>query len=593
MAHAGDRIPAWRRLGLALKNESQSGIAVPDHEALHDGSQHVAAYDASKAAQDDFESSVEPTVKGKSSKLGKRKHQSEPAEVGSQTPKKSRTTGQNGEINGAPDPEISATAIPVAEEVEAAPEVVPAAETAHSKGDPNYRKKKAKPPKRRREDNDGAHVQSGHERSAKSTISPDDAVSTGKWPALLASTESDDKDLATFATPQRRANTSKSNNKNASGSPPQTDRRKSVAFTPDTKTTDGNTGQDLFKKWVAEQKGTGAVSAPPVVSDFTLHALIAEEEKSARKSGQLGKTPKTEETKSLKSDAELTDQLALNATLATVQPTSTAHEEQSTSKNSAKSSTAKGKKKDPSIYIFYLNQYHTDRAHWKFNKAKQNDVIDNALNIFRIPEEHSEALLEYVQGLKGAGVIERLSERCNKMIKELDEQDRQNPVPMHDGGVREAAQTEAQEERILKERKRRKVEGDVEGLHSHPHSDGYIRRLQRKRAEALLAALGRTAPILPTVTQTNGINPNLKNLAPPRRDSQKRKRRGEVSSDDSSSESSSDEDSSESESDSDDSDDNSDSKSDSESNDDDSERGGQSEGDTSESSSSNSDSESD
>ncbi|KAF1848971.1 uncharacterized protein K460DRAFT_364899 [Cucurbitaria berberidis CBS 394.84] len=529
MAHPESRIPAWRRLGLALKNEDQSAVTAPEHHSSHsEEPQHAA-----KDTPDKFQSPVEPAVNGKSSNLGKRKHQSEPAEGHGENSKKTRTAREEDEkTNGVPDlgtPTITNSGINAV--VESGTEGSPATQTARPKGDSNYRKKKSKPQKRRRDDYDDVqveptvtHAQSKHDHSVQPALSPDEPVSMNGQPTLLASTETE---LAPFATPQKHLTSNKHKSKHPPGSPPQTDRRKSVAFTPDTKTTDGNTGQDLFKKWVAEQKGTGPVSQPPEVSNFNLHSLIAEEEKAARKSGQLEKKQTTEEATPRSDNVEQSGSPAEKTTAITVSQTPPSRDEKT-----ATPTTSKGKKKDPSIYISYLTQYHTNRNHWKFNKAKQNDVVDNALNVFRIPDEHSDALTEYVAGLKGAGVIERLKERCKAALKELDEQDAQNPIPMDDPETRKAAQEEALQERVTKERKRRKVEGDVESLLDHPNGDGYIRRLQRKRAEALLTALGRTAPVLPAVAQTNGFNPMLQNLAPPpRRDSQKRKRRGEVSSD--------------------------------------------------------------
>lgn len=524
MSLDGSRIPAWRRLGLALKNEDQSGVAVPEAQASHSEPPPVATYETQKESHDYVVPPVDPALNGKSPKLGKRKHQPEPAEDGDHNSKRSKNTAADDESNGATDYEIPAITHTDPVDVDAASSVQPATENVQPKGDPNYRKKKPKPPKRRREDRPAPQSAT---RTVK--ISQEDH----SYPALLASTETDHVTLAQDSTSKHHAK--QFSHKEASDSPSQRDRRKSVAFTPDTKTSDGNSGQELFKKWVAEQKGTGDVSAPPAVSNFTLHSLIAEEEKAARKNGQLDAKP----SNSTATQSESTHVPITDAPQPTVKAPST---------TAAPSSTVKGKKKDPSVYLAYLDQYYSDRDHWKFNKAKQNDVVDNALNIFRIPSEHSDALLEYVAGLKGAGVIERLSERCYLTIKELDEQDSQNP--MDDGEVRKAAEDEAEQERIAAERKRRKTEGDVEGLVGHPHSDGYIRRLRRKRAEALLTALGRAAPILPVPIQKSGVDPLAKTSAAPQRDARKRKRRSEISSDESSSDSSDDDSSSDSDSDS-------------------------------------------
>jgi hypothetical protein len=537
MAQHETRVPAWRRLGIQLKNEPHTGVAVPEHQTSQIEPQHTSTHAGQQDTPEQFAPANDPTINGKPSKLGKRKHQPEPAEENGQNPKKSRTTVNETTSGELPEPTIAENAA-----VEAVPQEVPVTKTGEPKGDSNYRKKKEKPNKRRKDTKEPQkHVSRAKTTSSpNAALSPDEPVPAKERATLLASTELDHTNSAPIAAPQKLAK--KTSIKDSSGSPPASDRRKSVAFTSDTKTTDGNSGQDLFKKWVAEQKGTGDVSAPPEVSNFALHSLIAEEEKVARKNGQLEDKPSTEEDPTNSKSTEAKAEPVPNPAVVEKAPTVKPQEKKSTPTTSAP--PAKGKKKDPSVYIAYLEQYHTDHEHWKFNKAKQNDVVDNALNIFRIPNEHSEALIEYVAGLKGAGVIDRLRERCNATLKDLGEQDAQ----MDDEEARKVAQEEAEQERIAKERKRRKVEGDVASLAEHPYSAGFIRRLQRRRAEALLTALARAAPILPAITPKTAFNPMMDSIAPPTRVARKRKRRGEISSDESSSDSSSDEDSSDSDS---------------------------------------------
>lgn len=204
------------------------------------------------------------------------------------------------------------------------------------------------------------------------------------------------------------------------------------------------------------------------------------------------------------------------------------------------------KKKDPARYLSYLTQYYNDRPNWKFNKAKQNDVLTNSLNIFRIPNEHSDALIEYVKGLKGGGVIDRLKERCNSTLEEIDAAEKQEASTMDDREARKGAQDEALQERLWRERKRRRLEGDIENMIDHPHSESYIRRLKRGRAQALLKALSLAAPApAPTKPpQQGGARPNsaLPGVSTVlKRNSQKRKRRADISSDESSDSSSSEE----------------------------------------------------
>lgn len=534
MAEDGSRIPAWRRLGIALKNETQSGITAPEPSVSHSDEQHLAPYDARDGSHDNLHSPIEPAVNGKSPSLGKRKHQHEPAEEDGQS-KRGKSSGTEMENSGT-----AATDFPIVEEpervhVQTASKEVPTLDASQPKGDPNYRKKKEKTNKRRHHEDtqlEPAPAQS-EAKYDRSSLSPDAAVSRKGRRTLLASTETDHETLSPAATPQQHRETSR-DSKDLSGSPSAIDRRKSVTFTPDTKRVDGNSAQNLFKKWVAEQKGADADFSAAEVADFAPASVTVEEVKDAKKTEK-----KQKKEKKAKDPASEDSKTKLDAT-----KTAKAHQDKPASA-STPPATSKGKKKDPSIYISYLTQYHTDRDHWKFNKAKQNDVVDNALNIFRIPDEHSGALTEYVQGLKGAGVIERLRGKCKATLKELDEEDAKEPA-MDDSGARQAMHDEALQTRVAKEQKRRKVEGDVEAFSEHPHSNNYIRRLRRSRAEALLTALGRASPILPAA-QTNGVNPMLKHITPVR-DSKKRKRRGDVSSDESSSDSSSEDESSSSDS---------------------------------------------
>jgi hypothetical protein len=543
MAQTGAHVPAWRRLGIKLKSEIEAGVAVPEHQTSSSGPQPSAAYSAETPSLAQSIQSEERAYNGKSSKLGKRKHQHEAAENHQQDAKKSRIDITESEVNGVASHEPPFVPIVENAEVEAPAEKAPATNKP-IKGDSNYRKKKEKPVKRRREDRDG-DSQSKARSKQGSALSPGEPAYVTARPTLLASTELDYASPAAATTPQKLPK--KSSRKDASGSPPLTDRRKSVAFTSDTKRSDGNTGQDYFKAWVAEQKGTGPVSQPPEVSNFVLHSIIAEEEKAARRNGQLDKKQAAE------SEAEPEDNTIAKTPEAKPEEKSIPSPKPTppSAPKAAQASTApaaKGKKKDPSVYIAYLTQYYDDRDNWKFNKAKQNDVVDNALNIFRIPNEHSDALVEYVAGLKGAGVIERLRERCRATIKDIDEQDAQ----MNDADAKKVAQEDAEQERLLRERKRRKTEGDITDFSEHPYSPGFIRRLQRRRAEALLNALGRAEPVLPAVTPRSSINPLMEHVEPAKPTARKRKRRTEVSSDESSSDSS---DSDSSDSDSDDSND--------------------------------------
>lgn len=545
------RIPAWRRLGLALQSEAQTGVAVNDSAASHGGdTQPAASSDAVKEIQAPSAPSIEPAQKGQPSNLGKRKH--EPADESEPTPsKKTRKVAEETRVH-----HDTGAGVPVStQDDHVMPDVATEEPSPAVKGgDPNYRQGKKKKPKLTPKD----RKKLAQQKAAAAAPSPAEAVPVRTRATLLASTEIDHSPAPSFSTPTKHQPILRDRSKDSSGSPPRTDRRKSVAFTPDTKRVDGDSGQTWFKKWAAEQKGEELdVPAPP---SFTSAPASTEEPKEAV---EVEKRNKKKDKKD-KAAAKEKEAAAFAASAAAkeeevaAEPVAKSPKPSSDSKDQS-TAIAKGKKKDPSVYLDYLSQYYNDRENWKFNKAKQNDVVDNALNIFRIPDDNSEALLEYIKGLKGAGVIERLKEKTLATMKELDAEDAKAPADA-DQDAQKAAKEAALQERVTKERKRRKVEGDAETLSKHPNGDAYVRRMRRSRAEALLSALGRTAPILPAPKPVASINPMVENPAPVQR-ARKSKRRTDISSDESSSDSSSDESSSdESSSDESDDDDSSDSK---------------------------------
>ncbi|PVH95896.1 hypothetical protein DM02DRAFT_617568 [Periconia macrospinosa] len=514
MAQTSNRQPAWKRLGLKLQNGDQSTQehAPQNHQHQHD----EVSRERGGAVQSPSHVSLDP-IDLKKSQLGKRKHEHEPAEKNKKSKTSKHQSVEQDTIQKSP-PATGHANNPVN------PEPV---SNARPKGDANYRKKKNQ--RNGRNATTEAHSDS---RSLKPKVK-DSALKRPRTPSLspdpglLASTETD------FHQGQLPQNSS------SSPPPPRPDRRKSVTFTPDTKTVDGNSASNLFKKWVQDQKAT---------EEFT-EAEVA----------QFAPPPKVHPANGIPPTETKDTKKAKKAKKSTAQSTPTISEAKGVT-TEPKAPAAANKKKDPSRYLDYLTAYHTDRSNWKFNKAIQNDVLSNALNIFRIPEEHSEALIAYVQGLQGAGVIQRLKQQCATAIEEIEAAGTDSD--MDDPKDRKAAQEQALKEQLTKQRKRRRLDRDIDNALGHPYSEGYIRRLKKGRAQALLKALNIAAPApAPALAPSPRTNGEM-NQKPTR----KRKQRLEDISSDESTDSSSSEESSESESDS-DSDSDSDSATDSSDND--------------------------
>jgi hypothetical protein len=590
MAQTAGFVPAWKRLGLKLthfQQDNQSGVAVSDVKEPQNTKQHpVESGPEEKPTKADFHH-AKLSENGKPHDLGKRKAPDAPADEVDNIFKKSRKDDHQKLPPGKADDSLSGPLDDVRKPTDSKSEA-PSTSDRYT-GDSNYRQKKSKGGKLSQKERaalkkaEKAAQSAAQLQDVSRTIpqarspSPGDAKLANDEVTLLPSTETDFLVSQSITTIDRSKKTSRDTSRDIASAaldctPPQKGRRKSVTFTPDTKIADGDSASNLFKKWVLEQKGAETDFSASEVAQFapppkvhpgngipTLQNVTAKEERQAKRAEKKNK----KEKKVARALEKVEETYAEHEETPTPTFTTSIGKATKIAPEPSSKAAPKGKRKDPSIYLSYLSQYHNDRAHWKFNKAKQNDVLDNALNIFRIPEEYSDALFQYTKGLKGASVVERLTEKSNKVLAELVEEEKLVLSNMDDTQAREVAKQEALEERIFKEKRRRELDGDIEALSNHPYSEGFIRRLKRRRAEALLSALNLAAPIrLVKPIQADYVPPPRKGIGQkvvfddagptlPTKFVRKRKSRTEVS-DSSSSDSSSQEESLDSNSDSED-----------------------------------------
>lgn len=159
-------------------------------------------------------------------------------------------------------------------------------------------------------------------------------------------------------------------------------RRKSVTFASDTKVEDGFSASDLFKQWVSDNEPSESAknSTEPLNPDGKVDNK--EKKRSKRRSG-------------------------------------TAVPDSGNEQPAVESGVDSAKTNEAPEYLHYLQQFHTDRTNWKFNKKKQKDLIKNLFNIYRIPPEHNKAIIAYIAGLQGAGAQQRLIESAEAVLKAL------------------------------------------------------------------------------------------------------------------------------------------------------------------------------
>ena len=182
---------------LALQSEAQSGVAVTEPTASDKGeTQPAATPRAVKEVHAPSEPSIEPAQNGKSSKLGKRKHEAEEQEDEPTSTKKSRTAVDQSHAHQ----DTGAEAPAAAQEDHAMPDSsADKPSSANAAGDPNYRqgkKKKAKLTPRDRK-------KLAQQKAAAEAPSPAEAVPVRTRATLLASTEIDHSPAPSFSTPTK------------------------------------------------------------------------------------------------------------------------------------------------------------------------------------------------------------------------------------------------------------------------------------------------------------------------------------------------------------------------------------------------------
>lgn len=593
-------VPAWKRLGLTLK---QSGNAITLPQELQKAEKKRVKDDSFRGLNGGISTNIPElvaSVKGNHSGLGKRKFESvaEEGEVDDAEHKKKKKASKV-PTSSYDSMESRRFAVPAEAADAAASCDTPSAsnDSPCPKGDPNYRIKKVK--SKEKLGNQSSSAKHDGISTTAEKVNADDRPQLAKdqkvsKPELTLSEikasytntgngqDNSENDLRASTEPTglqldlTNDHTSTKVSKKARRSErrlgletssveatatPSLVRRKSVTFTPDTKTSDGNSAQELFKTWVAQQKGPSAEFTADEIAQFVpppnLHPandlpspepISKSSKKNLKKAKKVEIAKKADEAETAKSESEVNSkasQLDEDVDSTEEQAKASKAELKAAKKSQRVTEASSNEKKDPVPYLLYLDRYHKSRESWKFNKATQTDVLKNALNVFRIPSEYSTALREYITGLKGAAARDRLSEAAKTTLKELgdpepaEEKGEDEDTPMDGSADRQAAHDSALRTRLKKEKKRRRDEADEK-----------LRALKRRRAEEILQALAAGAPATPRASPiiTQPSNRAAKNqrivfqdeeASAPQPRARKRKRRANFSDDESSSSSSS------------------------------------------------------
>jgi hypothetical protein len=146
-------------------------------------------------------------------------------------------------------------------------------------------------------------------------------------------------------------------------------------------------------------------------------------------------------------------------------------------------------------YISYLQQFHTAREQWHFNKGRQTALLKNIFNIFRVSSEHDDALATYLSGLQGQAARERLIQTAKDILESTQiAVDSSDNATMSSNTLREPRDTALKKH--LKDAKGRFRD---QAAQEDSTSDDHLLLLRkRKRAELVLQGLSATQPSMAT-----------------------------------------------------------------------------------------------
>jgi len=282
-------------------------------------------------------------------------------------------------------------------------------------------------------------------------------------------------------------------------------KQKSVSFTPETKSKDGDSVKQLYRKWVASQATSDPsfdpsklspalkiVASQPATS--SIGPILAQESPDSK--SDPARAPKKERKKK-KVNPKTHDQAH-----ATSDPSSEISGEEP-------------------AYLTYLKTYHNSPKDWKFSTPLQSRLLKSLFRLYRLPPEHDPAILNYLQGLKGSAARSRLRKQAHAIREEdgkwLDSNEGMEGITAETDEQNRARKRRDYEAAVARmqvmSKAREDAREDCEWNLGGGREEWEAKLRQRRRAEIVLRALGgeeevhapmQASQARPTV-QTKGV----------------------------------------------------------------------------------------
>lgn len=254
--------------------------------------------------------------------------------------------------------------------------------------------------------------------------------------------------------------------------------RKSVSFTPETKTEDGDSTRELFAQWVTEQKAADPSFTPrqsasalnPGTAASDLFTSAQFDQPPGVKKPKKPKLKKRSEVASSEASQFSTDKLPIAPALN------------------------------------YLTAFTDSSSGWKFSKNHQNYLLKHLFDLDKIPDFYDTAIYKYLLGLKGASSRQRIrstalqKRKDNEMwLSDLlsaelgdDEMGRKRKREAYERAWKREKERSKDLEHEKEERDREKKRWELKGKQ---YTDWEKRVLERKRAETVLWSVGEVENI--------------------------------------------------------------------------------------------------
>lgn len=171
------------------------------------------------------------------------------------------------------------------------------------------------------------------------------------------------------------------------------------------------------------------------------------------------------------------------------QTSSTPSSKPTTKERKPRKKEVQAKTEETERYISYLQQFHSAREEWHFNKGRQTALLKNIFNVFRVPEEHDDALVAYLTGLQGQAARDRLTETANEILKSTKD------AVDSDDTMSESTHREARDAALKKHLKDTKGRLRDDAAKEDSASDDRLLVLRKRaRADVILKGLGAGQP---------------------------------------------------------------------------------------------------